>query len=81
MSKDKYRMTRKRIEKKLAAKCGVQVREVHEVIMKDVVNPLKRRQEAWQTAIRLQLVRRKDRSTACKRHTAGADGTGILQPR
>lgn len=27
-----------------------QVREVHEVIMKDVVNPLKRRQEAWQTA-------------------------------
>lgn len=45
MSKDKYRMTRKRIEKKLAAKCGVQVREVHEVI-----NPLKRRQEAWQTA-------------------------------
>lgn len=50
MSKDKYRMTRKRIEKKLAAKCGVQVREVHEVIMKDVVNPLKRRQEAWQTA-------------------------------
>lgn len=31
-------MTRKRIEKKLAAKCGVQVREVHEVIMKDVVN-------------------------------------------
>ena len=38
------------IEKKLAAKCGVQVREVHEVIMKDVVNPLKRRQEAWQTA-------------------------------
>ena len=36
MSKDKYRMTRKRIEKKLAAKCGV--------------NPLKRRQEAWQTA-------------------------------
>lgn len=40
MSKDKYRMTRKRIEKKLAAKCGVQVREVHEVIMKDVVNPL-----------------------------------------
>ena len=32
------------------AKCGVQVREVHEVIMKDVVNPLKRRQEAWQTA-------------------------------
>ena len=38
MSKDKYRMTRKRIEKKLAAKCGVQVREVHEVIMKDVVN-------------------------------------------
>lgn len=50
MSKDKYRMTRKRIEKKLAVKCGVQVREVHEVIMKDVVNPLKRRQEAWQTA-------------------------------
>ena len=44
MSKDKYRMTRKRIEKKLAAKYGVQVREV------DVVNPLKRRQEAWQTA-------------------------------
>lgn len=50
MSKDKYRMTRKRIEKKLAAKYGVQVREVHDVIMKDVVNPLKRRQEAWQTA-------------------------------
>ena len=50
MSKDKYRMPHKRIEKKLAAKCGVQVREVHEVIMKDVVNPLKRRQEAWQTA-------------------------------
>lgn len=47
MSKDKYRMTRKRVEKKLAARYGVQVREV---IMKDVVNPLKRRQEAWQTA-------------------------------
>ena len=43
-------MTRKRIEKKLAAKYGVQVREVHDVIMKDVVNPLKQRQEAWQTA-------------------------------
>nr|DAU45289.1 MAG TPA: hypothetical protein [Bacteriophage sp.] len=43
-------MTRKRVEKKLAARYGVQVREVHEVIMKDVVNPLKRRQEAWQTA-------------------------------
>lgn len=50
MSKDKYRMTRKRVEKKLAATYGVQVREVHEVIMKEVVNPLKRRQEAWQTA-------------------------------
>lgn len=50
MSKDKYRMTRKRIEKKLTAKYGVQVREVHDVIMKDVVNPLKQRQEAWQTA-------------------------------
>ena len=50
MSKDKYRMTRKRVEKKLAARYGVQVREVHEVIMKDVVNPPKRRQEAWQTA-------------------------------
>ena len=50
MSKDKYRMTRKRVEKKLAAKYGVQVREVHEMIMKDVVNPRKRRQEAWQTA-------------------------------
>lgn len=47
MSKDKYRMNRKRIEKKLAAKYGVQV---HDVIMKDVVNPLKRRQEAWQMA-------------------------------
>ena len=50
MSQDKYRMTRKRVEKKLAARYGVQVREVHEVIMKDVANPLKRRQEAWQTA-------------------------------
>ena len=50
MSKDKYRMTRKRVKKKLAARYGVQVREVHEVIMKDVANPLKRRQEAWQTA-------------------------------
>ena len=50
MSKYKYRITRKRVEKKLAARYGVQVREVHEVIMKDVVNPLKRRQEAWQTA-------------------------------
>lgn len=50
MSKDKYRMTRKRVEKKLAARYGVQVREVHEVIMKGVVNPLKRRQKAWQTA-------------------------------
>ena len=49
MSKDKYRMTRKRVEKKLAARYGVQVREVHEAIMKEVVNPLKRRQEAWQT--------------------------------
>lgn len=43
MSKNTHGLTRKRFEKKLAAKCGVQVREVHEVIMKDVVNPLKRR--------------------------------------
>ena len=50
MSKDKYRMTRKRVEKKLAARYGVQVREVHEVIMKGVANPLKRRREAGQTA-------------------------------
>lgn len=57
MSKNTYRLTRKRFEKKLAAKCGVQVREVHEVIMKDVVNPLKRRQEAWQTAKHRRTVR------------------------
>ena len=49
MSKDKYRMTRKRITKKLAAKFGVQVREVHDMIMEDMVNPLKRRKEAYQT--------------------------------
>lgn len=50
MSKDKCRMTRRRIEKKLAAKHGVQVREVHDLIMHDVVNPLKRMQEKYQTA-------------------------------
>ena len=49
MSKDKCRMTRKRIESLLAAKHGVQVREVHDLIMHDVVNPLKRMQEEYQT--------------------------------
>ena len=48
--KDKCRVTCKRIERKLEAKCGVQGREVREVVRKDVVNPLRRRQEAWQTA-------------------------------
>lgn len=50
MSKDKYRMTHKRFTKKLAAKHGVQVREVHDLIMHDLVNPLKRMQEEHQTA-------------------------------
>ncbi len=50
MSKDKCRMTRRRFVKKLAAKHGLQVREVRDMVRRDVVNPLKRRQEAWQTA-------------------------------
>lgn len=50
MSKDKCRMTRKRFTKKLAAKHGLQVREVSDMVRRDVVEPAKRRQEAWQTA-------------------------------
>lgn len=45
MSKDKCGMTRKRFEKLMAGRHGVQLREVH-----DMVDPKKRREEAWQTA-------------------------------
>ena len=61
MSKDKCRMTRKRFIKKLAAKHGVQVREVHDLVMHDMVNPLKRMQEDHQTAKHRRAKREVDR--------------------
>lgn len=49
MSKDTHRLTRKRFERLMAAKCGVQVREMHDMVMANVVNPLKRMQEKHQS--------------------------------
>lgn len=50
MSKDKCKMTRKRFEKLMAGRHGVQLREVHDMVSRDMVNPKKRREEAWRTA-------------------------------
>lgn len=50
MSKDTHRLTRKRFERLMAAKYGMQVREVHDMVMRDVVEPGKRIQEKTQTA-------------------------------
>ena len=50
MSKDKYGMTRKRFEKLMAGRHNMQVREAHDMVMNDVVNPVKRMQEEHQTA-------------------------------
>ena len=49
MSKDRCRMTRKRFVKKMAAKHGLQVREVRDMVHNDVVDPAKRMQEEYQT--------------------------------
>lgn len=46
MSKDTHRLTRKRFERLMAAKYGMQVREVHDGVMRSVVEPGKRMQEA-----------------------------------
>lgn len=50
MSKDKCGMTRKRFEKLIAGRHGVQLRAVHDMVSRDMVDPKKRREEAWQTA-------------------------------
>ena len=47
MSKDKCRMSRKRISKKIAGRFGGQVRDI---VRKNLVDPLKRRQEKIATA-------------------------------
>lgn len=46
MSKDAHRLTRKRYERLMAEKYGVQVREMHDAVTEHMVNPLKRMQEA-----------------------------------
>ena len=45
MSKDKGRMSRKRISKKIAGRFGRQVPEVRDIVRKNLVDPLKRLQE------------------------------------
>lgn len=50
MSKDKGRMSRKRISKKIAGRFGGQVPEVRDIVRKNPVDPLKRRQEKIVTA-------------------------------
>lgn len=50
MSKDKGRMSRKRISKKIAGRFGRQVPEVQDIVRKNLVDPLKRRQEKIATA-------------------------------
>lgn len=57
MSKDTHRLTRKRFERLMAAKYGLQVREVHDGVMRSTVNPLKRMQEKIQTAKHRHTVR------------------------
>lgn len=47
MSKDKCKMTRKRFEKLMAGRHGVQLRDM---VSRDMVDPKKRREKAWQTA-------------------------------
>lgn len=50
MSKDKGRMSRKRISKKIAGRFGGQVPEVQDIVRKNLVDPIKRRQEKIVTA-------------------------------
>lgn len=57
MSKNTHRLTRKRFERLVAAKYGMQVREVHDVVMRNTVEPVKRMQEKIQTAKRRRTVR------------------------
>lgn len=45
MSKDKGRMSRKRISKKIAGRFGGQVPEVRDIVRKNPADPLKRLQE------------------------------------
>lgn len=45
MSKDKGRMSRKWISKKIAGRFGGQVPEVRDIVRKNLVDPLKRLQE------------------------------------
>lgn len=45
MSKDKGRMSRKRISKKIAGRFGGQVQEVRDMVREEWVDPLKRLQE------------------------------------
>lgn len=57
MSKNTHRLTRKRFERLAAAKYGMQVREVHDGVMRNTVEPVKRMQEKIQTAKRRRMVR------------------------
>lgn len=50
MSKDKCRMSRKRFCKKAAGRFGGQVPEARDIVRKNLVDPLKRRQEKIVTA-------------------------------
>lgn len=47
MSKDVCRLTRKRFVKRFAGKYGVQVREVNDMVHRQLVDPTKREQERW----------------------------------
>lgn len=49
MSKYTHRLTRKRFERLIATKYGLQVREVHDIWTERMVNPLKRMQEKHQS--------------------------------
>lgn len=57
MSKNTHRLTRKRFERLMAAKYGMQVREVHDMAMRNIVEPGKRIQEKTQTTKHRRTVR------------------------
>lgn len=49
MSKDKRKITRKRFYRLLAAKSGLQVQEIRDVVRRAIVQPALREQERQQT--------------------------------
>lgn len=49
MSKDKRKITRKRFCRLMAAKSGLQVQEIRDMVRRDVVTPTLREQELRQT--------------------------------